>query len=85
MGKKYKTRAEAMTALGDASLQESLEGPLATFVGPYWLNWQGLVTPLIGRTISRRVDDNLLCFPTCDPATRDSRIPLTLLVVHDDN
>lgn len=43
MVKKYKTRLEAMTALGEESLQESLQGPLATIVGEKLLNWQGMV------------------------------------------
>lgn len=42
MGKKYKTRSEAMDALGQESLQESLNGPLAQFIGPKLIQWQGM-------------------------------------------
>lgn len=41
MGKKYKTRSDAMAALGTESLQESVDGPLARMVGKPLIDWQG--------------------------------------------
>jgi hypothetical protein len=47
MVKKYKTRAAAMDALGQESLQESINGPLATFIGPKWMQWQGITCTVV--------------------------------------
>lgn len=41
MVKKYKTRADAITALGDDALKESINGPLATLIGPKLMQLQG--------------------------------------------